>query len=500
MFSSYYNWLKYTLLPPSFFFKNRFFIERNFKYKFLFSEINLTFKNTSWLNFANTTLSTYYNLYLYEKRLWYLFFFILFIFLYFVYFQKTWLLPDVAVIQLIYYLIWRVLDILYFWLIHTIYILIIFIGTFIFNCINFILPESVNLNRTLVKYFLKSSFFTNIDKPSPVSKVTTFKWISRDENIDMFKKIFFSNSLTKDTYALFIKRFFFFNKTITISNELTLPSQFYLTNKVYNNIFFYKQFDFSKKLQKPTNPFMIFSNIKPNKIYFSNTFMTLSQYSYFFYLKYQEKQYFKNLKTFNWLFLYNNITSSDFIINNRLTDFISNNAITFKNCKRVINFRTTSSNIFFSKNYLNFNIKNLNLNYNLPLQRHYFMLNSTLQKTLLNFKLPNTKSILFNSPSSYYTSNCFYRNWFFYFKNYFIQKPTELYYSEVLQSNVKLYQPNLLFFNKLDLFAFFHITQNTNQFYDYYPSLFHYEMFFQSDMFFGDHDAIVPRLRVYYNF
>lgn len=57
MLKSVYNWIRYNILTPSFFAKNRLFIERGDKHRRIFSNLGLVFRNSKWASYVKENLS-----------------------------------------------------------------------------------------------------------------------------------------------------------------------------------------------------------------------------------------------------------------------------------------------------------------------------------------------------------------------------------------------------------------------------------------------------------
>lgn len=57
MLKSIYNWIRYKTITPSFYAKNRLFIERGDKHRRIFSNLGLVFRNSKWASYVKENLS-----------------------------------------------------------------------------------------------------------------------------------------------------------------------------------------------------------------------------------------------------------------------------------------------------------------------------------------------------------------------------------------------------------------------------------------------------------
>lgn len=153
-FSDYYNWLRYSMLPPSFYFKNRLFIESRRTNRLIYSNFRSVFRGFDWVTFKSNSISEF----LIKQN--YRFVSLCFIFvcivaaIIHVSFSGVLILPDFIVGDWVYYIIWRLGDIFCFWIINFTYLFFVLLGSWTIATINFFVPTGVNIYSVLSKHYV----------------------------------------------------------------------------------------------------------------------------------------------------------------------------------------------------------------------------------------------------------------------------------------------------------------------------------------------------------
>nr|YP_011027842.1 Cytochrome c-type biogenesis protein CcmF_ii [Euplotes cristatus]UPM52052.1 Cytochrome c-type biogenesis protein CcmF_ii [Euplotes cristatus] len=116
-FRNMFLWLKFTTITPSFYFRNRLFIERGFRVNNMYTFMGSTQKSFTWLPTSSSNLSLYW----FRRRgaMW-LFFFISLCFMGFFFFDFSHFTPldNTQVVRALCYVFWRTIDCVFFFFIH----------------------------------------------------------------------------------------------------------------------------------------------------------------------------------------------------------------------------------------------------------------------------------------------------------------------------------------------------------------------------------------------
>lgn len=110
-------WLKFTTITPSFYFKNRLFIERGFRVNNMYTFMGSTQKSFTWLPTSSSNLSLYWFRRRGAKWLFFLFFVLLVVFFFFDFSHFT-PFGNTQVIRALYYILWRAVDCVFFFTVH----------------------------------------------------------------------------------------------------------------------------------------------------------------------------------------------------------------------------------------------------------------------------------------------------------------------------------------------------------------------------------------------
>jgi hypothetical protein len=321
-FLHYYNWLKYSVLPPSFYFKNRLFIERNFKNKYIYSRFGFSQKSFNWSSVNTRVISTF--LFSTNKIRFFLFLALLvFLFFMYVYFTHSSVtMPTSAAANFALYLLWRVSDLLYFWLINVLYLFITVLGSWTIYLLKLFAPLNFNIYTILTKHFLTTRIL-EIKNLNHKKSEKYFIW--RDSSFLNSLQSTFRNNLeaystlytnTNNDFFTFFKSFFSFYNSSNASFSRNFKSNLIKPNYSQNYLKFFLTKQELLHVDKPVGAFYIHSNINKNKSYFledanSNTPMLKYNLGNLFFKK------FTNLMRSNrWLQSYSTAAPADYFLFN----------------------------------------------------------------------------------------------------------------------------------------------------------------------------------------
>lgn len=210
-FKHIFLWLKFTTVTPSFYFKNRLFIEKGFRRNNMYTFIGNTHKSFSWLKSSSSNLTLYWFRRRYLKWLR-AFVFVLVIFYLYSDFTLIPVLSSWSYFLNGYYLFWRLVD-SFFYLFSQLYFTIAAIVTTLIS-----LVFTKLLPAQLLTFFKKESSTPNTDLYSeaptcPVNLITAFE----------------TRSLTDPTFAMHansLKKLFALNFSLPVRSSISLNNKF----------------------------------------------------------------------------------------------------------------------------------------------------------------------------------------------------------------------------------------------------------------------------------
>jgi hypothetical protein len=214
-FLDFYNWLRFSLLTPSFFFKNRFFIERHSKNRLIFSMLTSTQKNTNW-RYLNTINIHDYHL----KTLQYLYNIYAFIFVGLSLLLILYLLNGFNIINFpikyeCVYLWWRIWDISYFVILQ-------------FQCI--ILTGFLYLLSIIAKYLLMTNF--------NVFQFIVFNYSNKQSLLQLLQ---FNDLTVSNTIPRGMQYWYSYSNTVLPVNWIdVVGDNYYKSNIVYVIYYYFK--------------------------------------------------------------------------------------------------------------------------------------------------------------------------------------------------------------------------------------------------------------------
>ena len=442
-FSNYYNWLKYTILTPSFFAKNRLFVEKSFRDKKIYSTFNFTQKSFIWSKINSTVITNFVIKSRKTINQVYLALFFLIIIVYTLHSLGGYDIPTSPIWQTLIYIFWRLFDYMYFIFLQIQYLIIIYLFSIIFFIFNTTIQANLDFFAWMEKNFaeiplrpknkslnqLFSSFSSTTNFWSKYENFNMLKLFCRSLNVnelpltDLFT-IQKTSSQNLFDYLLLTK-FFYQIQNFNIFNYHNL---FYSANK--NNWFslIYLNFQTSYKNlylhdHLGDKDFYLMNFIKNKKIFEEYSLNLTSKCLKFHNLAVVNDlnlNFFKNLKLSRWLYRYTNIHNNDLFF---LQNLIKEKNNYFNNLKIFNKLPTQSLNdidkflnkqkLFLTnnRNLTTFNINNWFSSYNWILNRWLFTSNISIRenfKTLYainsfnNFSNLNTiknNSVLFNKLS-----------------------------------------------------------------------------------------------------
>lgn len=168
-FSVFYNWLKYTVVTPSFFFKNRLFIEKTMQSRNIYADFSETSKSFTWSQLSSSNLDAFW---FRASRSRFKLYILIFITLSTYVFIKWINVVDTPVFpagQFLHYAFWRVMDSFYFIMIQTQYLILTTLVWTIFAILNVSSSANLSLVRWMEKYHaetpmdIQHSIYDNMD-------------------------------------------------------------------------------------------------------------------------------------------------------------------------------------------------------------------------------------------------------------------------------------------------------------------------------------------------
>lgn len=368
LFSKFFNWMRYKNTSTSFLFKNRFFIERSLKFKNIYSNFGVIFKNSKWTSYASHNIDySFINL---IKSLLLLSIVAVFLILNFKYFS---LYNDNQIVNTLSLIFWYSLDVIdyyfsiSFWLVNIILTLIVKNITIYFFNYNFNkeLPLYLKFNTNYLKKLVSYNFKETNNLIVDAYQLKWFYYLFYKNNTqtwDWYKITFinksaltqYTNSLCRAYLNLYTVAIYlnFTSKSVTNLFLNKLPSTYnlyvllYLTNQpttsiyTYNTTLYNTLYNYSDLIffTKPTLNNLIINN-------WSSTF---------FFYKYDSM--FKALKLQKWLYKFSILSANHTKINIKYFDLINtlNKACNIDTKLNIWNnIAHSGSKILFNFNYNN---------------------------------------------------------------------------------------------------------------------------------------------------
>ena len=152
-FRNIFLWLKFTTITPSFYFRNRLFIERGFRTNNMYTFFGSTQKSFTWSQNNSTNLSIYW----FRRRGLRLFFFFTLVFIFgffFIDFSCCSSTIDTQLLRVVRYTCWRAIDCFYFFVAHL----------FVFFCLLLSWFFHYIFNYNFAGYWANTQRNTNIKK------------------------------------------------------------------------------------------------------------------------------------------------------------------------------------------------------------------------------------------------------------------------------------------------------------------------------------------------
>lgn len=439
-FSNYYNWLKYTILTPSFFAKNRLFVEKSFRDKKIYSTFKFTQKSFIWSKINSTVITNFVIRSRKTLNQVYLVIVLLLIIVYTLHSLGGYDIPTSPIWQTLVYSFWCLFDYMYFIFLQVQYLII----SYLFSIIFFILDNTIQANLDFFAWMEKN--FAEVPlRPKNQSLNQLFSFFpsttnfwSKYENFNMLKlfcrslnvnelplvdlfsiqkspsqSLFDYSLLTKFFYQIQNFDIFQYHNLLYFSNPNNWFSMTYLNfQTLYSHTYLYDHLG--------DKDFYLLNFIKDKKIFEEYTIHSTSKLIKFHDLIVANSlnlNFFNNLKLSRWLYQYTNIHNNDFYFlqnlikekNNYFTYLKIFNKVPEQSINGMFDF-TNNQNLFLTnnKNLANFNVNNWFNSYNWILNRWSFTSNIAIRenfKTLYTtnnfnnfFKLTNfkTNSILFD--------------------------------------------------------------------------------------------------------
>lgn len=413
-FWNYYNWLKYTILTPSFFSKNRLFVEKSYRDKKIYSVLGQTHKSFVWSQISSNVLN---NFILRSRKNLQIVYFLILTVIIFLLVLKTLGGVDIPISNLwqtIVYVFWRFFDFIYFFILQFQYLILVYLVSIAVCLFNLTLSSQFSFFTWMEKNFPEVSFEHQQPYTDTLNTKNTF-WLV-NENFSILKLFLWNLYKTSDGGS-YSKFFTDINKSPSTHNRLMTVKQFYTVQHFlkfngmvdmsiwlekqstnnwktaeylwFSNKFFYKdnmQFD-NKKFQFFMYPYL--KNAKNFFTYSDSSFK--SKFSTKVVLKNTlDNHFLRNLKIARWLNNYTTIHNNDLKFLNEMTKLknhfgerlifyntspVTINDVSFLNTKNTLNF--DESNFNFLNNWVS--------SYNWILHRWLMTTNRNLNETFFTF-------------------------------------------------------------------------------------------------------------------
>lgn len=230
-FLYYYNWLRFSILTPSYFAKNRLLIERTFQNRLIFSFFGFTQKSFMWSQVSSTVLNSYL-----WKNIYYCFIIIFIIIFIIVLLSFNFFIFNFPIKYWIIYISWRIFDGFYFFFLQCQYLFIICLLSSSWYVLNTYFNIQLNLLYLIIfNYF---NINTDIQVTNIYTKNYTISYFESLQNLFKHSAVFNMNLLTVSYYfyniKLYLNTFSPYILFLSNKNYFTYWSNFINYNKSDN--------------------------------------------------------------------------------------------------------------------------------------------------------------------------------------------------------------------------------------------------------------------------
>lgn len=364
-FLYYYNWLRFSILTPSYFAKNRLWIERANHNKLIYSFFGFTCKSFIWSPVTSIVINNYI-----WKNIYFCIMLVSFLVCLLVLFNFNFFVFNFPVKYWLIYFSWRLYDSCYFFFLQIQYLLIISLissGWYVLN-------TYFNIQLNLL-YLIIFNYF-NINTDIKITKINNKNNNYNFLYLQTFRTLFL-HKIEINSNLFIVNYYFYLLKFYLVRN---LYFNFRFTNLLYNSYWFNFKYLLPKKDNFWINfnqlfyisnivKYSWFMSLNINNIYVSNQ-LDLN-YSYFIF------NWFKLLKFLRW----NSVVSYSTISENlNIQTFVNNINLFAKNNLIIYNNQWFSSLEWILYRWLLLsNIYNISINYTKCLNkseiRYTFLIN-----------------------------------------------------------------------------------------------------------------------------
>jgi len=374
-FKNFYNWLKFTTITPSFYFKNRLFLEKSFRSNNIYVFLGETHKSFSWLQRSSTNLSFFWIRINRKRLLFFFFLFLFFIFIFFINVNTLSVFTNTFAVKTFFYCCWRFWDWLFVFLLQLQFLILTVFLTIIFSISNYVLLTDLSLLRWMQKHHAEiapvyEKILKKPLKPRFKNKSDFFE-IFNDENQPPFNNLqllFDNNPKWKNIIELFndnrinirnLDKFYIIKSFFKLIGSLPYTENNKLTTNERLSLLVLKKKVLPQISTDGFNLDRLTSEFNCSSIWFTNEPLNVNCLNNFFFLPnfVIEKNFYKTIKTLRYLSLNAPIGRTDLI----------NTEFFFKNILN--NTRLDVINLFHSLEWLFFrnifNTQQGNINSNL---------------------------------------------------------------------------------------------------------------------------------------
>lgn len=422
---------------PSFIFKNRFFIERNFKTKYIYSNFGYTYKSFSW-TFLNTRVLSNFTFLTNSTRLFLIILICLVcLFLLNFYIYNIITSQHSIIFSLIIYIIWRIFDLFYFWIINFLFLFFIIIFTWFFYLLNTLLPLNINIYTLISKHFFSSIIIKQpvvFNFPDTPSLVIT-------QQLNNWQKLFLNNNQIKKTLNQQLPFFkIFYNLKFLYHSTSTLNLLFFNSNN--SNLLFFKQYKITSKKLKCFiyDHHSLHSNLINNNLNYKLSNWNSNDTSLILFNN-KTQQLIQNFKTNRWLNFYNILHKDNFKIFKNLQHLF------FLNTKQNLSTNSFISNaeFFLQRQQVLFIYNNLLLQSQQFLNNYFFFIKKISNNSILDVQWLNS-GLLYNSSNNLNIFN----------------NITNIILNSKYNNDIIFFNSNSTFFSHIDFLQFYIISSNNS--------------------------------------
>lgn len=194
-FLYYYNWLRFAILTPSHFSKNRLLIERTFHNRLIYSFFGSTYKSFIWSQLSSTVVNSYI-----WKNFYYYFILIVLLVMLLIIIRWNLLVFNFPIKYWFVYIWWRMFDGFYFFFLQIQYLMVLCI----LSSSWYVLNTYFNIQLNLLYLIIFNFFNTTLDIQHTTSHIDNFNTLYRLALSNLFRQ-----NLKIDFDLVFVPYYFY---------------------------------------------------------------------------------------------------------------------------------------------------------------------------------------------------------------------------------------------------------------------------------------------------